>query len=62
MSIANRDANEVLCLKRSDDTGDRAHVVFGGTKVLQVLQDQDPSVKGSVCRSLLPTCRSLLPT
>ena len=36
MSIANRDANEVLSLKRSDDTGDRTHVVFGGTKILQV--------------------------
>ena len=50
LSIANRDAGEALSLKRSDDTGDRQHVVFGGTKVLQVVQDQEPPVKGGVPR------------
>ena len=41
VSIAARDPDEVLSLKRSDDTGDQQHIVFGGTKILQVIPDLD---------------------
>jgi len=48
--ISNRDSDEVLSLKRADDTGDRQHIVFGGTKVLQVVPSQDPQIKGGLPR------------
>ena len=41
VSIVARDPDEVLSLKRSDDTGDQQHIVFGGTKILQVIPDLD---------------------
>ena len=34
-SIADRGGDEELCLRRQSDTGDRQHIIFGGTRVVQ---------------------------
>ena len=46
VGVALRDKQEVLSLKRSSDTGDRLYVVFGGTKVLQTVQEPETHPKG----------------
>ena len=41
VSISHREPAEALTLKRGADTGDRQHIVFGGSKVLQVIPHPD---------------------
>ncbi|KAJ1483354.1 hypothetical protein T484DRAFT_1800651, partial [Baffinella frigidus] len=45
-SIAHREGLDHLLLKRAADTGDKGHVVFGGTKVLLVMPEPDTLPKG----------------